>query len=75
LAGKHPAAALENAAQKALHHGAWRLRDLRTLLDQSIPEPQLDFLETHPIIRNLDTYHSASPIALLPQPQLPHRPR
>ena len=27
LAGKHPVAALEGAAEKALHHGAWRLKD------------------------------------------------
>jgi hypothetical protein len=34
LAGKHPVAALEAAAEKALHHGTWRLRDLRTLLER-----------------------------------------
>ncbi len=31
LALKHPVKALESAAQKALHHGAWRLKDLRTM--------------------------------------------
>ena len=61
LAGKHPAAALERAAEKALHHGTWRLRDLRTLLEQAAPLPQLDFLETHPLIRNLDTYRDCVP--------------
>ena len=61
LAGKHPAAALERASQKALHHGAWRLRDLRTLLEQAGPTPQLDFLETHPLIRSLDTYRDCVP--------------
>lgn len=61
LAEKHPAKALENAAQKALHYGAWRLRDLRTLLEQTGPSPQLDFLETHPLIRNLDTYRDFVP--------------
>ncbi len=61
LAEKHPVKALENAAQKALHHGAWRLRDLRTLLEAASPASQLDFLETHPLIRNLDTYRDCVP--------------
>jgi hypothetical protein len=56
LAQNHPVKALESATQKALHHGAWRLRDLRTLLEQAGPAPQLDFLETHLLIRSLDTY-------------------
>jgi transposase len=66
LAQKHPVKALENAAQKALHHGAWRLRDLRALLEQSVPSPQLDFLETHPLIRSLDTYQHCVPNCFAP---------
>jgi hypothetical protein len=50
LAQKHPVKALEHAAQKALHHGTWRLNDLRELLQQPQPVPQLDFLERHPLI-------------------------
>jgi transposase len=61
LAQKHPAKTLERVTQKALHHGTWRLRDLRTLLAQATPSPQLDFLETHPLIRNLDTYRDCVP--------------
>jgi len=61
LAQKHPVKALESAAQKALHHGAWRLRDLRTLLEQAGTVPQLDFLETHPLIRSLETYQGCVP--------------
>jgi hypothetical protein len=61
LAQKHPVKELEQAAQTALHHGTWRLRDLRTLLEQVTPSPQLDFLETHPLIRNLDTYRDCVP--------------
>ena len=61
LAQKHPVKALEQATQQALHHGTWRLRDLRTLLEQAVPSPQLDFLETHPLIRNLDTYRDCVP--------------
>jgi transposase len=72
LAGKHPAAALERATEKALHHGTWRLRDLRTLLEQAGPAPQLDFLETHPLIRQLDAYAALTPDCFNPQPQPLH---
>jgi transposase len=61
LAQKHPVKALEHAAQKALHHGTWRLNDLRELLEQPQPVPQLDFLETHPLIRSLDEYQALTP--------------
>ena len=66
LAQKHPVKALEGAAQKALHHGAWRLRDLRTLLEQTGPAPQLDFLEVHPLIRSLDAYQHCVPDCFAP---------
>jgi len=72
LAEKHPAKALENAAQKALHHGAWRLRDMRTLLEQAGPAPQLDFLETHPLIRNLETYRDCVPDCFAPNTDHPN---
>ncbi len=68
LVGKHPVAALEKAAAKALHHGTWRLRDLRTLLEQAGPAPQLDFLEIHPLIRQLDVYDALTPDCFNPQP-------
>ena len=56
LAGKHPVTALEKAAGTATHYGAWRLRDLKRLLGQPGNVVQLDFLETHPLIRSLDAY-------------------
>jgi len=71
LAEKHPVAALERAAEKALHHGAWRLRDLRTLLGQPGPQPQMDFLETHPIIRGLEAYQNCVPDCFAPSPSQP----
>ncbi len=57
LAEKHPVAELEKAARSALHHGAWRLRDLKRLLELPGNVVQLDFLETHPLIRPLEAYH------------------
>ena len=74
LAGKHPVAALENAAEKALHHGTWRLRDLRSLLERAGPSPQLDFLETHPLIRSLDAYEALTPDCFNPQPKTVYEP-
>ena len=56
LAEKHPAAELEKAACVATHHGTWRLRDLKRLLELPGNVVQLDFLETHPLIRSLEAY-------------------
>jgi transposase len=70
LAEKHPAAELEKATRVATHHGAWRLRDLKRLLGQPANVVQLDFLETHPLIRSLDAYRIA-PVANLHPPQTP----
>jgi transposase len=59
LAEKHPAAELEKAARIAAHHGTWRLRDLKRLLELPGNVTQLDFLETHPLIRSLEAYRIA----------------
>jgi len=59
LAGKHSVAELEQAARVATHHGTWRLRDLKRLLELPGNVVQLDFLETHPLIRSLDAYRIA----------------
>jgi transposase len=56
LAEKHPVAELEKAARIATHHGAWRLRDLKRLLALPGNVVQMDFLESHPLIRSLDAY-------------------
>jgi transposase len=56
LAGKHPALELEKAAGVATHHGTWRLRDLKRLLALPGNVVQMDFLETHPLIRSLEAY-------------------
>jgi hypothetical protein len=56
LAKTHPAAALEQAAATAKGRGAWRLRDLRRLLTEGDTVVQVDFLDTHPLIRPLEAY-------------------
>jgi hypothetical protein len=56
LAKKHPVHRIEQAAGIALHRGTWRLKDLRRLLQHDENVIQLDFLQTHPLIRDLDAY-------------------
>lgn len=68
LAEKHPVGELERAGQQALEYGAWRLRDLRALLEHS-PPPQLTFLEKHPLIRDLEAYGHIVPVCFAPDTQ------
>ena len=56
LVKRHPAAQLEKAAGTALHHALWHWRDLKRLLERPENVVQLDFLQTHPLIRPLDAY-------------------
>jgi hypothetical protein len=67
LAEKHPVAQLEVACRQAVEYGAWRLRDLRALLDRA-PAQQLTLLEKHPLIRDLDTYGKIVPVCFAPSP-------
>lgn len=64
LAEKYPCAQLERAAKLAVQHGAWRLRDLRQLLQRASPPPQQQFafLESHPLIRGLEAYEKLIPV-------------
>ena len=68
LAEKHPVTELEKAAGTATHHGAWRLRDLKRLLDLPGNVVQMDFLETHPLIRSLEAYR-IEPATTIDPPQ------
>jgi hypothetical protein len=61
LADAHPIGAIERAARRALDQGAWRLRELKTLLAEAAPQLQLGFLESHPLIRDLDHYAHLTP--------------
>jgi transposase len=66
LAEKHPVVELERACQQAIEYGAWRLRDVRQLLARSSPPAQLSFLETHPLIRDLEAYEKLVPVCFDP---------
>lgn len=61
---RHAAASIERACEIAHGHGAYRLRDVRALLDrQAVKQEQFEFAEEHEIIRSLSEYqelvHSA----------------
>lgn len=58
LAGKYTSAALEQACEVAVSHGACRLKTIRNLLRRPTEQKQqaLEFIEEHPIIRPLSDY-------------------
>lgn len=60
LAKQHPVAALEAAADTARRRGVRRLRDLRRLITDADNVVQVDFLDTHPLIRPLTAYSLAA---------------
>ena len=56
LAREHPIADLERACGRAVHLGLWRLRDVRRLAQDGEQVLQVDFLQAHPLIRDLSHY-------------------
>jgi len=58
LTDHHSFKTLNEACASALSRGAWRLRDVRALLEQRQREVQthLSFAQSHPLIRNLAEY-------------------
>jgi len=58
LVDHHSFKTLNEACASALSRGAWRLRDVRALLDRRQREVQthLAFAQSHPLIRNLAEY-------------------
>jgi transposase len=56
LAKKHPVADLERATTALLARAAWRLRDVSNALSEPANVVQVDFLETHPLIREMEAY-------------------
>ena len=62
LARKQPADQLpELAAGKALQRAGWRLRDVKAALHEPANVVQVDFLETHPLIRDMNAYRIPFP--------------
>lgn len=68
LARQHSAQRIEAACARALIHGAFRLKDIRRLLDQPEPQQSFTFLEKHPLIRDLAEYQALISSRTNPQP-------
>ncbi|MGH9638127.1 MAG: hypothetical protein ACRD72_25100, partial [Candidatus Angelobacter sp.] len=56
LTNRHSLSQVNRACQRAHAKGAWRLRDVRALLETAEIQAQLPFDEHHPLIRNLSEY-------------------
>jgi transposase len=61
LARQQPTDQLELAAGKALQRAGWRLRDVKDALHEPANVVQVDFLETHPLIRDMSAYRIPFP--------------
>lgn len=56
LSDDHSFKALNHACAAALSHGAWRLRDVRSLADKPQIQTHFQFAQSHPLIRDLCEY-------------------
>jgi transposase len=56
LARKYPARAINQASKIALNAGMFRLRPLRELIKRHYAQQELEFADSHPIIRPLSEY-------------------
>ena len=57
LANRQPCSLIDKACEIAVSYGAYRLKNVRQLIDrQAAKQEQLEFMQEHPIIRNLDVY-------------------
>jgi hypothetical protein len=62
LSKKHPAENMEKAAAKALARSAWHLSAVKDALGEPANVVQVDFLDTHPLIRNPSAYRIPFPL-------------
>jgi transposase len=60
LAREHPIGPLERACAQAVQLGHWRLRAVRRLAAEGERVVQVDFLQAHPLIRDLSHYQLES---------------
>ena len=56
LSQRHSFRAINQACARAAAKAAWRLRDVRALLDSCEAQTQLAFAQQHPLIRPLSEY-------------------
>lgn len=57
LTKKHSAKTIESACEIAISYGVYKLANVRRLIDRRAPkQEQLEFIEDHPIVRNMEVY-------------------
>ena len=56
LTTRHTSAQMESACERALSHGAYRLKAIRHLLEHPSTQENFEFMETHPLIRDMADY-------------------
>lgn len=57
LADRHPRQLIDKACEIAVSYGAFRLKNVRTLVKRQAPkQEQLEFMQEHAIIRNIQVY-------------------
>ena len=64
---KHSAAVLNGACIKALKNGTHRIKDIRRLIGEQAEKSSLNFVLSHPLIRDLTAYSG-----LINHPQQPN---
>ena len=66
LAAKHAPVNVEAASQLALDHGVWRLHEIKSLLQHPTAPEQFEFVQEHPLIRDLSHYQALIPDCFTP---------
>ena len=56
LAGKHTSAKVDRACKIALGFGAYRLKNVRALVNAKQEQTEFEFMSEHPVIRNMNEY-------------------
>jgi transposase len=69
LAAKHTPVNVEAASQLACTHGVWRLHEIKSLLARPVMQEQFEFVQEHPLIRDLSHYEALVPDCFSPQSQ------
>jgi transposase len=72
LAAKQTPANMEAASELAATHGAWRLRELKGLLETPARQVQFEFIQQHPLIRDLSHYQALIPDCFTPVTEPPN---
>lgn len=57
MKNKHSLRQLDQACERALSHGAYRLKDIRRLIARPNRQESLPFMDKHPLIRDMKEYN------------------